>query len=324
MVRRKIRVHVGRRTIKTVVAVVIAMLLVDAYGTTASRITFAMMGAMAAVQPTFKESWESSLTQIIGVLLGALAGVGLSMLPLPEVIGAAIGILIVITFYNALRIPFSPSLSCLIVVVVCTTPDLEVMDYAVGRIWDSAIGLLVGMVINTLVFPYDNSQKIRAAVRSLDSELMCFLEDIFDGDDHFPDAEQMTGKLDDIAFQLNIFANQRLPFKRREQKEQLKMFRLCEGKARQLVSHLEVLCTMQPAGKLSEENRRELCSRGAKLLTENAKLEAETVEEAEKTDNAGKIEEQSERDIVTNYHVACILLLQQELLQTLSTPISKK
>ena len=34
-----------------------------------------MLGAMAAVQPTFKESVESCLTQIVGVLFGALASI---------------------------------------------------------------------------------------------------------------------------------------------------------------------------------------------------------------------------------------------------------
>ena len=41
------------------------------------------------------------------------------------------------------------------------------------------------MLINVLVFPYDNSKKIRAAVRNLDAELILFLEDIFDGDNSF-------------------------------------------------------------------------------------------------------------------------------------------
>ena len=67
--------------------------------------------------------------------------------------------------------------------------------YALGRIWDSAIGLSVGMLINVLVFPYDNSKKIRAAVRNLDAELILFLEDIFDGDNHLPDADIMEKKL---------------------------------------------------------------------------------------------------------------------------------
>ena len=44
------RIRIGPRTIKTAAAVIIAMVIVHFYGTTASRMTFAMLGAMAAVE----------------------------------------------------------------------------------------------------------------------------------------------------------------------------------------------------------------------------------------------------------------------------------
>ena len=134
MKKRKIKIRIGLRTIKTVAAVIIAMIIVDLYGTTASKLLFAMSGAMAAVQLTFKDSLESCLTQIVGVFLGALAGVLLRLLPLPSLVATAIGIVLVITLYNALNIRFSPSLPCFIVVMICNTPDVQPMTYALGRI----------------------------------------------------------------------------------------------------------------------------------------------------------------------------------------------
>ena len=299
MTRSLAKLHIGRRTIKTAAAVVVSMLIVDAFGATSSKLTFAMLGAMAAVQPTFKESLESCLTQIVGVFLGALAGVVLCAIPMPDVLAAGIGILLVITFYNVCRIPFSPSLSCFIVVMICTTPDISPMSYAIGRIWDSTIGLGVGMLINTLVFPYDNSQKIRYAVDSLDHEVLLFLEDIFDGDDKLPDAEKMSDKLKDIAFQLDIFANQRLPFHRTKQKEQLQRFRLCEGKARQLVAHMEVLCGMGIPGQLNDNNLELLRKEGAQIIEQP------------------ELGDWTETDAITNYHVEQIMKLRRELLEVL-------
>ena len=38
------KIHIGRRTIKTVLSVVIAMLVVEAFGATDSKLIFAMMG----------------------------------------------------------------------------------------------------------------------------------------------------------------------------------------------------------------------------------------------------------------------------------------
>ena len=290
------KIHIGRRTIKTVAAVVIAMLVAEFCGSTSSKLIFAMMGAMEAVRPTFKESVEAVLSQFIGIVAGALAAVLLHTLPIPDIVAAGIGILIVIVFYNMLKLPYSPSLACFIVVMVCTTSDVHPLLYALGRIWDSSIGLAVGMLINVLVFPYDNSKKIRQAVQNLDEELILFLEDIFDGDNSLPDADIMEKKLADIAYQLSIFANQRLPFHKERQKEKLKLFRMCEGRARRLVSHLEVLCAMEKPGQLNDENLAQLRAGGANI--------AEQPELTEWTD----------KDTITNYHVAQILSLRNELL----------
>lgn len=298
---KKFNIHIGLRTIKTAAAVIIAMLLVDIYGTTTSKLIFAMLGAMAAVQPTFKESWESCLTQIVGVLFGAVLGVVLLYLPIPRLAIAGIGVVLVITLYNALHIRFAPGLPCLIVVILCTTPDIHPFEYALGRIWDSAIGLGVGMLINMLIFPYDNSRRIRETVESLDREVVAFLEDMFDGDDHLPDTEIMTAKVSDMAKQLTIFSNQRLFLKRKKQTSELEMFRLCESKAKVLIARMEVLSRMDAPGTLSEENCRLLRECGANISQEGAQEIAQ------------------ERDVVINYHVRQILKLRSELLEVLQT-----
>ena len=293
------KIPIGLRTLKTAVAVILSMVIVDFYGATTSKLIFAMLGAMAAVQPTFKESVESCLSQIIGVLFGAMAGLVLGWLPLPDLVAAGIGIILVITLYNALRIRFSPSLACFMVVMICTTPDIQPMMHACGRVWDTTIGLGVGMLINTLVFPYDNSRMIHATVESLDKELIFFLEETFDGDDILPDVDQMMKKIDTMRRQLNIFSNQRLVLRLRRQKEQLEISRLCEKKARELLARMEVLSHMGRPGRLSDENRRRLLACGADIRDSRA------------------LDSVLERDVVTNYHVRQILRLRQDLLEAL-------
>ena len=174
------QIRIGPRTMKTAAAVIIAMVIVHFYGTTASRLTFAMLGAMAAVEPTFTDSLRSCLAQIVGVFFGALIGLVLLAVPLHPLTRTGIGIVLTITLYNTFRIRFSPSLPCLIVLTLCVTPDIQPLSYACGRIWDTAIGLAVGLTINTQVFPYDNSRQITQTVESLDRELIRFLEEMFD------------------------------------------------------------------------------------------------------------------------------------------------
>ena len=296
---RKLKLQIGMRTIKTVAAVIISMLSVEMYGTTDSRLIFAMLGATAAMEPTFNESLRACITQVVGVFFGAVMGVILQALPLPPLVGTGVGIVMVITLYNAFGIRFSPSLPIFIVVTVCITPDIQPVTYALGRIWDSAIGLGVGLLINTLVFPYDNSRQIRATMRSLDREVIEFLENTFDGDDELPDAEDMSRRIDDMARQLTVFSNQRLVLRRRSQQQDLRRFRLCEEKARDLVAHMEVLSHIGRAGCLSEDNRSRLAACGAKIGQG-------------RTRTCGM-----EENVVSNYHVRMILDIRQELLEAL-------
>ena len=293
------KLHIGLRTIKTAVAVMLAMIIVDSYGATTSKLIFAMLGAMDAVQPTIKASLRACLTQIVGVLLGALIGVLLLQLPINHVLAAGIGIIVVITLYNTLGIRFSPSLPCLIVVTMCTTPDIAPITYAFSRIWDSMIGLSVGTVINAIIFPYDNSRQIRSTVRSLERELIRFLEELFDGDEVIPDAREMTSRVGDMARQLEIFSNQRLLMHRRRQEKELKSFEICAGKARELLARMVILSQVGTPGRLNEENRRRLNACGANIRDERP------------------LEAVNERDVVTNYHVSQILKLRRELLEAL-------
>lgn len=293
------KIHIGLRTIKTVAAVIVAMVVVDHLGTSSSKLIFAMLGAMAAVQPTFKESLESCLTQIVGVFFGAVMGILLQLLPLHPLVGTGIGIVLVITLYNSFHIRFSPSLPCFVVVMICTTEGVQPLTYAFERIWDTAIGLGIGMLINTLIFPYDNSRKIRETAKSLDHELIAFLEDMFDGDEVLPDAEKMTKQIDALAAQLRIFSNQKLILRLRRQQQELENFRQCEGKARMLVAQMEVLCRMERPGRLNEENRRRLAACGATIRDERP------------------LDSMTERDVVTNYHISQILTLRRELLDVI-------
>ena len=290
------KIHIGLRTIKTAAAIVISMFIVDFLGTSASKLIFAMLGAMAAVQPTFKESWDSCFAQIVGVLFGSFASIVLLMLPVPPLVATGIGMVLVITLYNALHIRYSPSLPCFIVVMMCTTPDIVPLAYASERIWDTTIGLSVGMLINTLVFPYDNSRQIRATMESLDKELILFLEDMFDGDDILPDADAMSRKVDAMYRQMQVFSNQKYLHR---QQEKLESFRRCERKVRELLARLEVLSQMGRPGRLSEENRLALEKCGASIKDERT------------------LDSVMERDVVMNYHIRQVLRLRRELLEAL-------
>jgi len=296
----KRKLHIGLRTVKTAVAIIIAMILVEPYGATSSRLIFAMLGAMAAVQPTFRESLEACVSQIVGVIAGIAIGIILLALPTGPLVSVLIGTILIIALYNMFYPSASPSLPCFILVMTCTDADLAPVAYALGRIWDTAIGLGVGMLINMLVFPYDNRRKIQETMERLDKDLLLFLEDMFDGDAHLPDADAMNASIADLERHLSIFANQRLILHLRQRKKELERYRACERTARELVSHLEVLSQLEKPGRLNQENRRRLTACGAKVKDQR------------------ELDSVMEVDVVTNFHVSHILSIRRELLETLA------
>lgn len=292
-------IRIGRRTIKTAVAVILALIIVSFFGASTSKTIFAMLGAMNAMENSFKKSVENCLTQIIGMILGAVAGVVLLSLPIHPLVCVGIGIIIMITLYNVFQIRFSPVLPCLMIVTICTMPDVMPLTYAVGRLWDTAIGLGVGLLINVLVLPYDNSIKIRSTIEYLEEEVIEFLEEMFDGDINDSDTRKMTNTIDEMGSQLGIYSNQWMPLRTKKNHEKLQIFRICEGKARQLLAQMEVLSRLDSQGRLNEDNYRRLKEYGADIREQE------------------KIAAPQEIDVITNYHVDQILNLRQELIENL-------
>ena len=293
------KVHIGLRTSKTALAIIVSMLIADQFGGTGDKLIFAMLGAMSVVEPTFRDSVTACLSQIIGVCTGALISILLTALPIGALTAVGIGVIGIIVLYNGFRIKISPSLPCFIMVLICTSSGVDPILYALGRIWDTAIGLGVGMAINMLVFPYDNSRQIRSTIESLDQDLIAFLEDLFDGDMRLPDPEALTRKIASLQAQMSVFANQRLLLHLRRQRQQLARLRTCDRRAKELVAHLAVLGHMEAPGRLSPENRRRLAARGAEIR------------------DARALDSVMELDVVTNFHVGQILTLRRELLEHL-------
>lgn len=299
------RIHIGRRTFKSALAVIIAIIIVSMYGTSSStsRMVFAMLGAMSAMENTFKQSVEACMTQIVGMILGAIIAALVSILPIPSLLMVGIGVVSIIVVYNIMGVHFSPNLPCLVVVMSCMNADVYPFAYALGRLWDTAIGLAVGMIINVLVLPYDNSLKIRQAFDYLEKEVIVFLEDMFDGDKEYPDTEKMRNTINDMASQLGIYSKQWLPFSVKNDKRKLEVFLECESMARELMAQMEVLHHMKAPGRLDPDIRKRLEENGADIRDHRIIVRYE------------------EEDIITNYHVGQILDLRDKLMETIQAVV---
>lgn len=295
----KWKIPVGMRTVKTALSVILALLVVDQYGASPSKVVFATIGAISAVAPTFTASLQACLTQICGVSVGVLLALLMMVLNVPDMVAVGIGIILILTVYQYFRLKLVPVLPCLVLVNICLNPEVEAFAYSTGRIWDTAIGLGIGMIVNTLIFPYDNSRKIRQTMVGLDRDLILFLEDMFDGDSRLPETAGLETKIDALEGQLVLFSEQRL-LRRKRQKRVLMQLRSCEDTAQELLVELETLRNMEHLGCLNEENRKALGALGAKVGQQCL------------------VSQHSVEDTVVNYHVARVLRLREELKQNLA------
>lgn len=293
------KVRIGPRTLKTALAVTLSIIAVYFYGSSTSNLIFATIGALSAMGATFKESLVSCVSQIAGVVFGVIAGVLLLSLHMPPLLASGIGIIVVITFYNVLNLKFSPTLACIVVVTISNLSDTTPFIYAAERIWDTAIGLAIGMLINLFIFPYDNSKQIRNTIKGLDHELILYLEEMFDGDETLPNVNKMVNSFDEIERGLRLFSDQKLLYRRKGQRNDLSSFQDCEQKARQLVVHLEVLSELPFPGVLNPYNKERLERNGAKIKDQRV------------------LADPTELDIVTNFHVSQVLHLRRELINAL-------
>ena len=180
------KIRIGLRTIKSAVAALIAMAIVDIYGNSTGKYVFAVMGAMQVTQKTIKQSMDACLTQAIGVTYGAIVGLLLLNSPLPSFVAAALGVVILITTYNTFNIKYPPIMPCVVITSICTVQSAQPVTYALGRLTDTFIGLGVGLLINVYVFPYDNIKVLHKTAKNLDAEIMKFLNDTFNKNGNEP------------------------------------------------------------------------------------------------------------------------------------------
>ena len=302
--KKRLRTLVGLRTLKTALAVSLSIVLVEQYGTSIDGLIFAVMGAFSAMEPTVKKAFRSCAAQFSGVAIGVLLAILIRMAEFSGVLSAGVGIILIMATYQLFHWKSSPVLPCLILVTICTNPELGAVVYGLERIWNTMIGMGIGMIINALIFPYDNSKKIRQSLLSLDDDLIRFLESMFDGDAYLPETEDMSQKMILLEQQVELYADQRL-LRRRRQKRTLQRLKSCEDMAQELLTEVLALRMVNHSGRLNRENKAALRSLGADIPEEGS-------------DNRFNVE-----DLVINYHVKRVLELREQLRSELSEQSKK-
>ena len=97
----RLKIHVGLRTIKTALAVMLALALAQARGSTLP--IFSAIGAIVAMSRTLGDALTACLTQLAGIVCGCAIGV-LFVLLLPAQSPVVIGLGIVVVISVTIRL----------------------------------------------------------------------------------------------------------------------------------------------------------------------------------------------------------------------------
>lgn len=296
--------HIGLRTVKTGLAVILALLL-DSLRPTPIPI-FAAIGAIVVMSRTLSDAITAATTQLAGITCGALAGCLFTLLfPNDRYIAIGLGLILLIPICQPLRIGFAVPLTCIVFVSVCLYDPARgtPVAYAINRFLDTSIGLATGFVINAVLKPYNNHSLI---LRLFDEYLAAYLsalrELLLSG--HYPVLAPFESKLRRLYDEIHIFSEQPFPY-RKERKAESAYLLGCYQLAEKMYMALSALCGMDTLGVPNEKSCKRLAALGM---------------EPPAPDPVSQLDEDS---IVLNYHLNTLLDARSYLIELLSSATPK-
>ena len=158
---RAFRFHVGMRNVKTAIAATLCALL---YAFFERNPTFACIGAIFGMGSDFKDSKRSGGNRLFGTIIGGLIGMVLFYIYIqfyPEPTSnfrimlfelLFVGIIILVLVCQILVIPgaIQPA-GVVLCIILFNTPVEAYITYPLNRIFDTAIGVIIGIAVNMLI-----------------------------------------------------------------------------------------------------------------------------------------------------------------------------
>lgn len=147
-------IHIGFRTIKTVVAVFICGIIGFFRG---EPPFFAMFSAVICMQNSTEESLLSAINRVLGTIVGGLFGVALrcageamgfyEIEPVYYLLMAIFHIPIILLMLY-MKKPSVVALACVVFISVSLTTGNNVLDGGIQRILDTLIGIVTALIVN--------------------------------------------------------------------------------------------------------------------------------------------------------------------------------
>lgn len=251
------KIRIGQRAVKTALSVGIALALAQVLGS--SLPIFAAIGAISAMSRTWHDSLRECLTQVAGTFLGYLIACAFVLwLPWrPQFfLWMAVGTLCVITLCISLRLNFAIPLASIVFADVCLYTGGDAVVYGFHRFTDTLVGLAVALVVNLVIRPYNNRQKIRSMMLDLQKQFLPLLEARVIAH-RYPDLAPLRGDMARLDDEMRIFEKQPVALLHHTvrvsaRRQEAAYLRGCQQLLDKMSGELAALCNMDSSPVPSE------------------------------------------------------------------------
>lgn len=245
MILTRTRIHVGLRTIKTALAVMLALAVAELLGS--AMPIFSAIGAISAMSRTLGDALTACLTQLAGCVTGCVIGcLFLLMFPFESPLLIGLGIVLVILLGLRLHLEFAIPLSCIVFVSICLYDAGSPFFYSAARFGDTSIGLLIALAVNMLIKPYNNRAQIANMLTHFVQAFPDYLrERVLLG--HYPDLAPLRRSLRRLEDEIALYERQTFPNKKVRHEVGIYL-RGCQQLAERMADELDALCMMDSPG----------------------------------------------------------------------------
>ena len=247
----RVHLHIGLRAFKTALAVTVTLLIAKALGTYSP--IFSGLGAIVAMARTLKDALREARTQFVGVILGGIIGFLLLLIsPVPSPLLTGVGILAAIVLCNLLGLYYAVSLSAIIVLSVCVSTSGSPMIEMVYRLVDTSIGLIVGLVVNMLIKPYNNRPRVVSLLYQVADSVpgyldSCILKNLY------PDLAELEKTLRALEVEFEIYRKQHFRYREAHNRDAIFLQGVIQLAVR-IDQELSALACMDTFGMPEEKN----------------------------------------------------------------------
>lgn len=175
----------GMRTVKTTVAVLLALLITLALNRPYPF--YAAVATIIAMSSTVFNSVQQGKNRVLGTCLGAVIGYLFLLVGPDNPFLAAMGVGIIIYLCNLLQMQKSVSISCVVFLsILIGSQGTYPLQYTINRVIDTVIGIVIAVLVNMFIYPPNIVKKIKQAHYDVKTDILMVLEHILSCSENHP------------------------------------------------------------------------------------------------------------------------------------------